>query len=85
METIGIVKTTYGLVQGVEMAGKYKGITQFRGIPFAKPPVGELRWIFFHPGDTVEMEKFATGGRPWNTQHWETQTFGFRSFAFAST
>lgn len=44
METIGIVKTTYGLVQGVEMSGKYAGITQFRGIPFAKPPVGDLRW-----------------------------------------
>ena len=39
MKTIGIVKTTCGLVQGVEMAGKYEGITQFRGIPFAKPPV----------------------------------------------
>ena len=44
MKTIGIVKTTCGLVQGVEMAGKYEGITQFRGIPFAKPPVGALRW-----------------------------------------
>ena len=44
MKTIGIVKTTCGLVQGVEMTGKYEGITQFRGIPFAKPPVGALRW-----------------------------------------
>lgn len=44
METIGIVKTAYGLVQGVELTGKYAGITQFRGIPFAKPPVGDLRW-----------------------------------------
>ena len=35
MKTIGIVKTTCGLVQGVEMTGKYEGITQFRGIPFA--------------------------------------------------
>ena len=44
METIGMVRTACGLVQGVEMSGKYEGITMFRGIPFAKPPVGDLRW-----------------------------------------
>src|SRR5690606_35890776 len=36
------VKTVNGLVQGV--AGKQAGITAFKGIPFAAPPVGELRW-----------------------------------------
>ncbi len=34
------VKTQYGLVQGVAE----KDITVYRGIPFAAPPVGDLRW-----------------------------------------
>ena len=35
-----IASTTQGKVQGVEKLG----CLQFRGIPFAAPPVGELRW-----------------------------------------
>lgn len=38
----GAVKVTGGSVQGV--SGKDKAITAFRGIPFAAPPVGDLRW-----------------------------------------
>ncbi|MBO5998733.1 MAG: carboxylesterase family protein, partial [Lachnospiraceae bacterium] len=34
------IKTAYGLVEGVD-CGNY---TVFRGIPYAKPPVGERRW-----------------------------------------
>ncbi|MEZ5275783.1 MAG: carboxylesterase family protein [Opitutaceae bacterium] len=34
------VMTQYGLVQGVSE----DGLTVFRGIPFAAPPVGDLRW-----------------------------------------
>lgn len=41
---IGIVSTTLGKVSGVEMDGIYAGITQFRNIPYAAPPVGELRF-----------------------------------------
>ena len=36
------VKTRGGLVSGV--AGTKPGITAFKGIPFAVPPVGNLRW-----------------------------------------
>lgn len=35
------VKTANGVVQGVVMAS---GIHSFKGIPFAQPPVGSLRW-----------------------------------------
>ncbi len=43
--SIGIVQTQYGKIRGVDApAGKYEGITYFRGVPYAKPPVGELRW-----------------------------------------
>jgi len=41
---IGTVCTKYGAVRGVELTGRYAGITEFRGIPFAAPPVGPLRW-----------------------------------------
>ena len=38
----GPVKVTGGTIQGV--AGTDKSITDFKGIPFAAPPVGNLRW-----------------------------------------
>lgn len=41
---IGIVTTRQGRVEGVEFDGEYAGITTFRGIPYAAPPVGERRW-----------------------------------------
>ena len=34
------VKTANGLVQG----SRRSGISMFKGIPFAQPPVGDLRW-----------------------------------------
>ena len=37
-----IVKVEGGQIQGVPSASS--GITVFRGIPYAAPPVGELRW-----------------------------------------
>ncbi|MDR3119725.1 MAG: carboxylesterase family protein [Clostridiales bacterium] len=37
---IGIVQTKYGKLCGV----RRQGHTVFRGIPYAKPPVGALRW-----------------------------------------
>ncbi len=41
---IDTVKTKYGKISGIQFTGKYEGITQFRGIPFAAPPVGPLRF-----------------------------------------
>ncbi|MGC1271152.1 MAG: carboxylesterase family protein, partial [Croceibacterium sp.] len=38
----GPVRTQQGLIQGAP--GKVAGITVFKGIPFAAPPVGNLRW-----------------------------------------
>ena len=37
-----IAKTKSGLVRGA--AGNCPIYTVYRGIPYAKPPVGELRW-----------------------------------------
>ena len=41
---IGIVSTKYGKLRGEELPGKYEGITVFRSVPYAAPPVGELRF-----------------------------------------
>lgn len=49
-----IVKTTCGLVEGIELDGAFSGITQFRAIPYAKPPVGELRFAPPVPPDPWE-------------------------------
>lgn len=40
----GIIQTRFGKVSGIPLQGKYEGITEFRGIPYAAPPVGDLRW-----------------------------------------
>lgn len=46
------VQTENGMIQG--LVGKDPRITVFRGIPYAKPPVGELRWKAPQPADSWE-------------------------------
>ncbi len=36
------VETKYGKLKG--LVGKDPRVTVFRGVPYAKPPVGDLRW-----------------------------------------
>ena len=42
--SILIADTEFGSVIGAELTGKYEGITTFRSVPFAAPPVGDLRF-----------------------------------------
>ncbi len=39
-----VVNTAYGQVQGLALPEPFSRIVSFRGIPYAAPPVGALRW-----------------------------------------
>lgn len=52
------VPTQQGLVRGAP--GKIEGVTVFKGIPFAAPPVGELRWKQPQPPASWEGVRDAT-------------------------
>ncbi len=41
--TLGVVETAYGSAQGVQ-GEEYEDVTLFKGVPYAAPPVGDLRW-----------------------------------------
>ncbi len=53
------VKTTFGTIEGTTE----KGTTVFKGVPFAAPPVGELRWRPPQPpfawGEVRKADKFS--------------------------
>lgn len=52
------VRIEQGLVQGT--AGKVQGVTVFKGIPFAAPPVGDLRWKLPQPAASWEGVRDAS-------------------------
>ncbi|HIS00563.1 MAG TPA: carboxylesterase/lipase family protein [Candidatus Excrementavichristensenella intestinipullorum] len=65
---LGVVQTAYGQAQGVPGA-TYEGVTLFKGVPYAAPPVGELRWA--EPQDPEPWEgvrvfdTYADGAMQW--------------------
>lgn len=50
-----VVKVDGGRVQGIPSAAS--GVTVFRGIPYAAPPVGEFRWK--RPQPVVKWQPFT--------------------------
>jgi para-nitrobenzyl esterase len=46
-QTFGVVQVENGLLEGI--AGNDPSITVFKGVPYAAPPVGELRWQATQP------------------------------------
>ena len=66
---ITLAKTLSGSVSGVEIPGK--DITVFKGIPFAAPPVGELRWKAPQPVEPWEGVRKADTFMPvpWQGVH----------------
>jgi para-nitrobenzyl esterase len=56
----GPVKTNEGLLKGVP--AKAAGVTVFKGVPFAKPPVGDLRW---HAPEPIKPWKGVRVANKW--------------------
>lgn len=54
------VNTTFGHIQG----GTEEGILSFKGIPYAKPPVGNLRWNAPQPPSPWTVTRMATTFAP---------------------
>jgi len=64
-----LAKTAAGMVSGTEIPGK--DISVFKGIPFAAPPVGELRWKAPQPVEPWEGVRKADEfmPAPWQLEH----------------
>lgn len=54
-----LIQTAFGPVQGTTA----NGVDSFRGIPFAKPPLGQLRWAPPQPTD------------PWAPNVWDATRY----------
>ena len=50
------VQTADGILEGKDLSG----ITVFKGVPFAAPPVGDLRWKAPQPVQKWEGVRMAT-------------------------
>lgn len=55
-------KTTCGIVAGLPSEGS--DVTSFLGIPYAKPPVGKLRYAAPEPAEPWEGERACTEFAP---------------------
>jgi para-nitrobenzyl esterase len=85
---IGLVKTAYGSVSGV-ISDRYPDVTIFKGVPYAAPPVGDLRWKA--PQDpepwtgvrvcdaygpiSPQYAEQGAGAEPWKTDFYSWQPF----------
>lgn len=69
------VQTTKGIIEGEHDSG----IKAFRGIPFAKPPIGELRWKAPQPMDAWEGVKATKKFGPRGMQRPLFSDMNFRS------
>jgi para-nitrobenzyl esterase len=67
-----IVRTDAGLVAGTLIGSPERPVRVFRGIPYAAPPLGELRWKPPQPVAAWSGIREATRFGPWATQRYPT-------------
>ena len=79
---IGVVSTAYGDAQGVQGA-TYEDVTLFKGVPYAAPPVGDLRWKAPEDPESWEgvrvFDTYADGACQWEndmaSDPWKTDFY----------
>ena len=74
-DTQPVAETQYGRLLGTVLSGDHlpTPVHAFRGIPYAKPPVGDLRLALAQPVEPWEGVKDATEpGMFWNKKEVET-------------
>src|SRR5260221_10442777 len=71
------VKTANGTLEGT--GPQASGIREFKGVPFAEPPTGDLRWSPPQPVKNWNGVRLATAFGPRCMQHALFGDMGFRS------
>ncbi len=72
------VATKQGLIRGKLMDGK--SVAHFMGVPFAKPPIGDLRWKAPEPAEPWDGVHDAFKFSPWCSQNHEKSDEYMRVF-----
>lgn len=81
-QKLGVVTTKYGQAQGIAGAA-YEDVTLFKGVPYAAPPVGELRWAEPQDPETWEgvrvFDEYADAPMQWpgdmDAEPWKTDFY----------
>ena len=77
-----IVKTSLGSIRGELQQGKYDGNVLFKKVPYAKPPIGTLRFCDAKPMEPWEGIYDSTAYAAVPYQHFCDAAPWFRDFYF---
>ena len=72
------VKTNLGFVSGMTVGERGKEVRVYRGIPYAAPPVGNLRWRPPQPGTPWQGVRKATEYGPTAAQYFPSATWSIQ-------
>jgi para-nitrobenzyl esterase len=72
------IKTNLGLVSGTTVGERGKEVHVYRGIPYAAPPVGNLRWRAPQPGTPWQGVRKATEYAPSAAQYFPSASWNIQ-------